>query len=214
MAHHFILLRLNRFGLSVDREGWCFEHSLSWLRVCLSAESAENVSWPWLSALRGWGSLTMTCTGIFVCVAHHFILVCLNPFGFRIDRELLWFEHSMSELRVCLSAEGAKNVFWSWLSPLRGWGIWLLHVLVYLYIWLTISSCYGSIPLALGLIGRDGGLSTLWHSCGFACKQRVLKIFPGSGSLHSDDGVVWLWHPVVNFYVWLTILSCSQSLLP
>ena len=32
---------------------------------------------------------------------------------------------------------------------------------IYIYIWLTISSCYGSIPLTLGLIGRDGGLSTV-----------------------------------------------------
>ena len=29
MAHHFILLRLNPFGLRVDREGWWFEHSMS-----------------------------------------------------------------------------------------------------------------------------------------------------------------------------------------
>ena len=26
-------------------------------------------------------------------------------------------------------------------------------------------------------IGRDGGLSTLCHSCGFAFQQRVLKTF-------------------------------------
>ena len=144
MAHHFILLRLNRFGLSVDREGWWFEHSLSWLRVCLSAESAENVSWLWLSALRGWGSPTMTCTGIFVCVAHHFILVCLNPFGFRIDRELLWFEHSMSELRVCLSAEGAKNVSWYWLSLLWGWGSLTMaftHKFVCIYLSICLPTC-------------------------------------------------------------------------
>ena len=64
----------------------------------------------------------------------------------------------------------------------------------FVYIWLTISSCYGSIPLALGLIGKDGGLNTLCHSCGFACQQRVLKTFPGPGYLHSKDGVVWLWH--------------------
>ena len=25
-------------------------------------------------------------------------------------------------MRVCLSAEGGKNVSWSWLSPLKGWG--------------------------------------------------------------------------------------------
>ena len=30
-----------------------------------------------------------------------------------------------------------------------------------LYIWLTIASWCGSIPLTLGLIGRDGGLRTL-----------------------------------------------------
>ena len=52
-----------------------------------------------------------------------------------------------------------------------------------MYVWLTISSCYGSIPLVLGLIGRDGGLSALCHSCEFACQQRVLKTFPGPGCL-------------------------------
>ena len=60
----------------------------------------------------------------------------------------------------------------------------------FVYIWLIISSCYGSIPLALRLIGKDGGLNTLCHSCGFACQQRVLKTFPGPGYLHSKDGVV------------------------
>ena len=44
--------------------------------------------------------------------------------------------------------------------------------------------------LSLGLIGRDGGLSALCHSYGFACQQRVLKTFPGPGYLHSEDGVV------------------------
>ena len=28
-AHHFILLRLNPFKVSVDREGWWFEHPMS-----------------------------------------------------------------------------------------------------------------------------------------------------------------------------------------
>ena len=65
-----------------------------------------------------------------------------------------------------------------------------MHLLVNLYIWLTISSCYGSIPLVVGLKGRDGGLGTLCHGCGFACQQRVLKTFPGLCYLHSEDGVV------------------------
>ena len=30
--------------------------------VCLSAEGAKNVSWPWLFPLRRWGSLTMAFT--------------------------------------------------------------------------------------------------------------------------------------------------------
>ena len=49
--------------------------------------------------------------------------------------------------------------------------------------------CYGSIPLALELIGRDGGLSTPFYSCGFAYQQRVVKTFPGPGYLRSEDGV-------------------------
>ena len=77
--------------------------------------------------------------------------------------------------------------------------VWLWHLLVNLYIWLTISSCYGSITLTLVLIGREGGLSTLCHSCGFACQQRVLKTFPGPGYLRSEDGVVWLWHFCIIF---------------
>ena len=40
----------------------------------------------------------------------------------------------------------------------------------YEVIWLTNSSCYGSIPLSLRLIGKDGGLSALCHGCGFACQ--------------------------------------------
>ena len=76
---------------------------------------------------------------------------------------------------------------------------------MYVYIWLTISSYCGSIPLALGLIGRDGGLSALCHGCGFACQQRVLETFPGPGYLHSEDGVVWLWHPLVNLYIYIYI---------
>ena len=65
------------------------------LRVCLSAEGAKKVSWPWLSQLGGWGSLNMTSTGKFVYMAHHFILLQLNPFGLRVDREGWWFEHSV-----------------------------------------------------------------------------------------------------------------------
>ena len=59
--------------------------------------------------------------------------------------------------------------------------IYIYYIYIYIYI---------SISLTLGLVGRDGGLSTLCHSCGFACQQRVLKMFPGPGYLRSEDGVV------------------------
>ena len=64
-----------------------------------------------------------------------------------------------------------------------------ISISVYLSIYLSIYNHHPSI-LNLRLIGRDGGLSTLCHSCGFACQQRVLKTFPGPGCLHSEDGVV------------------------
>ena len=63
--------------------------------------------------------------------------------------------------------------------------IYIYNFLVNLYIRLTISSCYGLIPLSLGLIGGDDGLNTLCHSCGFACQQGVLKMFLGLGYLRS-----------------------------
>ena len=86
--------------------------------------------------------------------------------------------------------------------------VWLWHLLVNLYIWLTISSYYGSIPLASRLIWRDRDLSTLCHSCGFACHQGVLKRFPSPGYLRSKDGVVWLWH-MIYIYIYIYILNMS-----
>ena len=122
MAHHLVLLWLTPFRLRIDSEGWWFEDSMSQLRICLSAEGAKNVYWPWLSPLRGWGSLTVTSSGKFVYMAHHFILLRLNLFGVCVDSEEQWFEHYMSQLRVCLQAEGAIQVSWPWLFPIRGQG--------------------------------------------------------------------------------------------
>ena len=88
-----------------------------------------------------------------------------------------------------------------------------LATFTYLYILVTISSCYGSILLFSGLIERDGGLSTLCHSCGCSCQQRVLKTLPDPGYRRYEDGVVWLWHLLVNLYIWLIISSCYRSIL-
>ena len=96
MSHHLITLPVNPLVLGVDREGWWFENSVSYLWVSLLAECAKNISWAWLSLLRGWGSLTMTFSGKFVYMAHHFILLQLNPLGLGVDREGWRFEHSVS----------------------------------------------------------------------------------------------------------------------
>ena len=83
-----------------------------------------------------------------------------------------------------------------------------IYMFIYVYIWFIISSCYGSIPLTLRLIGRDGGFSTLCHCCRFAYQHRVLKMFPGSGYLRSEDKVVRLQHLLVNLY----IQNCKKDL--
>ena len=108
--------------------------------------------------------------------------------------KLLIYIYIYIYIYICLPAEGAKNISWPWLYSSEIGVVWLWHLLVKLHIWLTTSSCYGSTPLTLELIERDGGLSTLCHSCGFACQQRVLKTFLAPGYLHSENGVVWLWH--------------------
>ena len=117
-------------------------------------------------------------------------------------------------ITLCHSGEFARQQRVLKIIPVPGylhsedWIVCLWHPLVTLYVWLTISSCYGSISLGLGLIVRDGGLSTLCDSCGFPCQQRVLKTFRGPGYFHTEDGVVRLWHPQLKLYEWLTILSC------
>ena len=121
MAHHFILLRLNPLDLKVEREGWWFDHSISWLWVSLSEEGTKNVSWPWLLPLWWWGSLTTTFTGKFVYMAHRFILLLLNPFCLRVDRKGWWFQYSIKWLQISLSLDDAKNVSRSCVSQLQGW---------------------------------------------------------------------------------------------
>ena len=90
-------------------------------------------------------------------MAHHFFLIPLNAPGLTIDKEGWWFDHSVLLLPVGLRAEGDKNDSLHWLSSPQGWGS----------LTMTFSSCYASVPLALRVVGRDGELSTLSHSCRF-----------------------------------------------
>ena len=109
--------------------------------------------------------------------------------------------------------KGLKKVSGSWVSPLRGWGsLTMSFTGKFVCIWLTISSCYGSIPLNLVMIGRDDSLSTPFYSCGFDYQHRVLKTFPGFGCLHSEDDVVWLWVPFVLNVKYYIIIQWDISL--
>ena len=72
----------------------------------------------------------------------------------------------------------------------------------FVLIWLTISSCCGSISLTLVLISRDSTLSTLCHRRGFDYQERVVKAFLYTGYLLCNDGVVYLWPLLVNLYVY------------
>ena len=70
--------------------------------------------------------------------------------------------------------------------------IYIIRIYIYYCIIYNISTYlyYTDIYRKREGEGRDGGLSTLCHSCRFACRQRVLKTFPGPSYLRSDDEVV------------------------
>ena len=59
---------------------------VSWLRVCLSAEGAKNVSWPWLFPLQGWGSVIMALNGKFVYI-YIYIYILLVRVSFQLSKE-------------------------------------------------------------------------------------------------------------------------------
>ena len=62
----------------------------------MSGEDAKNIYCPGYFPSKDEGNLTMIFTSIFVYIPHHLIVLQLNPFGLRVDREGWWFEHSMS----------------------------------------------------------------------------------------------------------------------
>ena len=65
--------------------------------------------------------------------------------------------------------------------------------------------------LSLGLIGRDGGLSTLCHGCGFACHQRVLKTFLGPGYLCSEDSSLTMAFTGKFVYIFLALFDLDDD---
>ena len=135
-----------------------------------------------------------------------------------INKIIITFVHNILPWRSLRAKRVGSSIFFTNIFPLymyyyiiyiiiyiynmHIYYIYIIYIFIYMYtyiciymyicIFVYISSWYSSIPLTFGLIGRVGGLSTLCHSCGLACQQRVLKTFPGPCYLHSKDGVVWL----------------------
>ena len=62
---------------------------------------------------------------------------------------------------------------------LTGQFVYIAHLFIFL--WLN------HFELSLEFRGRDGGLSTLCHKCGFACQQKMLKTLPDLGYLRFKD---------------------------
>ena len=163
---------------------------MSYLRDFLSAECTKNVSWPRLYLLGKWGSPTLLVK----------LYIWLNISFYNGSISLAsWFITRGGGLSIlCQSFRfcSQKRVLKTFPRPgyLRSDDgvVWLWHLLVYLYIWLSISSSYGSIPFALGLIMNDGGLSNLCHSYRGFFQHRVVKSFPSPDYLPSEVHVVWL----------------------
>ena len=88
-----------------------------------------------------------------------------------------------------------------------------LHInILYIYIYTYSSPFLLATPQSqcLMVIGRDGGLSNLCHSCGlwaYVSEEGVQKTFPGPGYLSSEDGQsdYGIWHLFVNLYIYIYI---------
>ena len=92
--------------------------------------------------------------------------------------------------------------------------VWLTRTFTGKFLYMTHQFIFLRLNLFGMRSGREnGGLSTLCHRFGFACPQKVLTTFPGTGYCLSDDMLIWLWQLPVNLYIWVTISSCYFSIL-
>ena len=82
-----------------------------------------------------------------------------------------------------------------------------MYVCIYIYILAHHFMLLSLYHFDLGVDSEGWWLSNLCHSCGFTYQQRVLKMFPGHGYLHSEDGVVRLWNLLLNLYIYTYIPS-------
>ena len=118
---------------------------------------------------------------------HSLVNLCIWPTvlscycSIPLALELFWPNGGLSTLCDSCGFPGQQRMLKTFSGssylPSENGIIWLCHWLVNLYIWLIILSCYGSIPLALGLIQSDGGFITICRSCEFVSQNVVLKNF-------------------------------------
>ena len=87
-----------------------------------------------------------------------------------------------------------------------------IYSLYYIYIQICIYSSpfYLATAQSLWLYGvnREGWcFSTLCHSCRFDYQWSMLKMFLGPAYYPFENGVVWLWHFMVNLYIYINKLN-------
>ena len=108
-----------------------------------------------------------------------------------------------------------KMVLNTFLSPgylrSRDEVVWLWHFLVNLHIDGSLIYLAMAQSHCLVVIGEDGGLSTLYHSCGITCQQRMLKSFIDRVYLHSEDGLVWLKDFFVNLQIFCSTFYLATA---
>ena len=119
-----------------------FEHSVSYLWVCMAAEGAKNFSWPWLSLLRGWGSLTMSLTDKFVYV---YMYVCMVRY--RIN--LRWLISILGSIFVLIVLLLFCNGFIDYLQ-------------IFSYVWPYNSEKLLKSSINFHIILRDIFLEFIW----------------------------------------------------
>ena len=113
---------------------------------------------------------------------------------FLFSRDIFAYKFSITE--------GTKNFSWPWLCLLREWDSLTIILLGKFHIYSSPFHLAMAQSQCLMVTWRDGCLRTLYHSCEFACQQRVLKIFPGPSYLCSKDEINWLWCYLVNLHIY------------
>ena len=106
-----------------------------------------------------------------------------------------FFHYSSNTLNRCIIVYVEQKFLLKhlWLLSQGGISREMIYIYIYIYIHIQYIQYIYSSPSDLAtaqshclmMIGRDGGLRALYHNYWFACQQKVLKMFPGTGYLRS-----------------------------